>query len=546
MQRSKMLLCVGLFSAAAASTQADTLSIGIATEPWDLDPAIRTDTASGYLIQNIYDPLVEINANREVTAENAVAKSWKWSNGLKTLTMQIREGIKFHDGTDLTAEDVAYNITWQINPENNAPLKGLIGPVSSVEVKGPYELVVNFEKPYPDGLQNWARALDGIVPEGGHGKREEEKGVGGIIGTELSRHPVGSGPYEFVEWVSGSHIALRKTDDYWQDTEALPEEVDFEFISDPAAKMAALISGSIQIVDKIPYRNYARIEAIPSIETKRLPGVQTEVLYLDLSAPPFGVSAEDADNPEAIERALNLRKFLYHAIDRKEIAEDVFYGMATVQSGPWFPDSEWTSPAVKEMTLHDEELARKYLEKAGLAEEGFSFKMIATNAQWFVDVATIIQNQLRPYGVKAEVVPVDKAAYFDLLYETTDWDVGVEDWGLSNFSALSWLYSGYYRNNHNHNHWHHASPDLKENYHPSVPGHDKFVALYDKAATEPDTEKRKELVWKMQDLVTKNVIQLDMMFLDSPFGWRSCVGGYGEGLTSQGDINLRFVTDFSC
>ena len=203
MRRLASFVLAGMATAAvAAPLQAATLRVGIATEPWDLDPAIRTDTGSGYPIQNIYDPLVEIGPDKQVTAKYAVAKDWSWSNQLKTLTMQIKQGITFHDGSELTAEDVAYNINWQLDPDNNAPNKGLIGPVDSVEVKDPQTLVVNFSEPYPGALQNWARALDGIVPEGAHGERSEEKGTAGFAGTALSRNPVGSGPYEFVEWVS--------------------------------------------------------------------------------------------------------------------------------------------------------------------------------------------------------------------------------------------------------------------------------------------------------------------------------------------------------
>lgn len=529
---------------AASAAAADTLKVGIATEPWDLDPAIRTDTGSGYLIYNIYDPLFEIGPDRQVTSKYAVATDWSWSNQLKTLTIDIREGITFHDGSKLTAEDVAYSINWQLDPENNAPNKGLIGPVSKVEILNPYKLRVQFSEPYPDALQNWARALDGIVPKGAHGERSEEKGTAGFAGTQLSRDPVGSGPYEFVEWVSGSHIRLKKNEDYWAEDAAAPEEVVFEFIKDPSAKLSALISGSVHIVDKVPFRDFATIKRMPDVETKRMPGTHTEILYLNLSAPPFGVTAENNDNKKAIERAYHARKFLFHAIDREEIADEIFHGMATIQRGPWYPDSEWTSPKLKDITLHDPELARKHLKKAGYADGGMEFRIMATNAQWFVDLATVIQEQLRKYDVKVEVVPIDKSAFFDTMYETTNWEVGMEDWQLSNFSALSWLFSGYYRNNHNHNHWHHAAEDLKDNYHPSVPGHEKFVKLYDKAVTEPDAEKRKQLVYKMQEMVTEKVIQVDMMFINNLYAWRSEVKGYGKGLTSEGDINLRFVTGF--
>jgi len=236
---------------------------------------------------------------------------------------------------------------------------------------------------------------------------------------------------------------------------------------------------------------------------------------------------------------------MFHAIDRDEIADELFYGMNTNQYGPWYPDSEWTSPNLKGITLHDKNLAQEYLTKAGYPDGGLSFRMIATNVQWFVDVSTIIQEQLRPYGVSVEVIPIDKAAFFDTLYETFDWESGMEDWGYSNFLAISWLFSGYYRNNHNHTHWHHAAPDLPDYYHETVPGHAEFSALYDEAIVEPDEQKRKELVWKMEEMLVENVIRIDLMILDNLHAWRDTVKGFGDGLNSQGEIDLRFVTEFS-
>lgn len=539
---------IGLLVLGQGFARGGELNIGIATEPWDLDPAIRTDTASGYLIQNIYDPLIELDQNNEPTCHFALCTKWEWKNKAQTIIVHLEKGVKFHDGTDFTARDVKYNIEWQLDPENNAPNKGLLGPIESVEVVDDYTLKVDFEAPYPQATQQWSRALDGIVPEGSHGKRSEEKGVAGFAGTDLSRNPIGTGPFKFVKWVSGSHITLERNDNYWIEGVPAPgiDKVVFEFIKDPAAMEAALISGDIDIVDKVPFRDYATLKRMPNISTDRIPGIQTEVVYLNLGSPPFGISADQVADEEAIKRAYYLRKFLFHAIDRKEIAEEIFYGMASIQYGPWYPESDWTSPKLKGMTLHDPKLAKEYLAKAGAPyADGFDFRMMCTKAQWFCDVATLIQEQLRPYGVNVEVIPIDKPAFFDTMYETFDWDTGMEDWGYNNFLAISWMYSGFYRNNHNHNHWHHAAPDLKENYHPTVPGHKEFSDLYEKAVVEPDQQKRKEMVWKMEEMVTEKVIQVDLMILDNLYAWRDSVKGYGDGLNSTGDINLRFITEFT-
>jgi len=542
MKTVRLFIIVGLGVLLVSSlVLAKELHVGIATEPWDLDPAIRTDTGSGHVIKNVYDSLIELDQNNEPTTEFALCKRWEWKNNAQTITLYLREGVKFHDGTDFTAADVKYNIEWQLDPENAAPNIGLLGPIESVNIIDDYTLEVNFTAPYTPALQQWSRALDGIVPQWAHGERSEEKGTAGFAGTDLSRDPVGTGPFKFVDWVSGSHITLEKFDDYWVEGVPAVDRVVFEFIGEPAVMEAALIAGSIDIVDKVPFRDFDYLSGIPGIVTKRIPGIQTQVIYVNLGAPPFGISADQIGDQAAIDKAYNLRKFLFHAIDREELAEGIFYGMASIQYGPWYADSDWTSPNLKGMTLHDPVLAREYLTKGGYPDGGLSFRMMCTSAQWFCDVSTVIQEQLRPYGVQVEVIPLDKSAFLDTMYETFDWDTGMEDWGLNNFLAISWLYSGYYRNNHNHNHWHHTAPDLAEHYHETVPGHAEFCALYDQAIVEPDEQKRKELVWKLQEMVTEDVIQIDLMFLDNLHAWRDTVKGYGNGLNSRGEINLKYI-----
>lgn len=530
----------------AASGEGITeLRIGISTEPWDLDPATATDTGSWHLMKNIYDPIIEYNDENELTTENSLTRDYEWKDENKTLILHIREGVKFHDGSDFTAEDVKYNLDWQLNPDNDAPWKGQIGPVEEIKVVDEYTLEISFSSPTPHALAMWGgSAMFGVVPEGGHGERTEEKGVAGKMGTNLTRSPVGTGPYKFVEWQSGSRIVLEKNENYWDKDVQLADRVIFEFIGDPSAKLAALISGSVDIIDNVPFRDYETIKNMPDVTTKRMPGTALQILYINLSNPPIGISEDQIGDEEEIERAYHVRKFLYHAIDREAIAEELFYGMATIAKGPWYPDSEWTSPELKKMDPYDPELAKEHLRKAGFANGGLSFEMQATNAQWFVDLATIVQEQLRSYNVDAEVIPVDKATLFDTMYESNEWDILVEDWTFGDFSVLSYLGFNYPWNNWSPNHWHHADPELRDLYHASVPGHKEWVDQYNETIMQTDPQKRKEMVWKLQEMVVDNVVGIDLMIVDSLFAWSSDVQNYGEGLNSIGIVNLRHIEDF--
>jgi len=542
-----LVVALPLFSEGQKQQPAsEEIRVGISTEPWDLDPATATDTGSYHILKNVYDPIIEYDSNNQLTTENSLTRDYEWKDQNKTLILHLREGVTFHDGSEFSASDVKYNIEWQLDPDNDAPWKGQLGPIDTVTVIDKYTLEVKFKSPTPQALAMWAgTALFGIVPEGSHGERTEQKGTAGKLGTDLSRNPVGTGPYKFVQWRSGSQITLEKNENYWKDGVAAPKKAVFEFIGEPSAKLAALISGSIDIIDKVPFRDYATVKDMPGIRTKRMPGTALQILYLNLSNPPLGISADQVGNQDAIERALHVRRFLYYAINRQDIADNLFYGMATVAKGPWYPDSEWTSPKLKAMDPHNPRLAREHLAAAGYADGGLNLEFQATNAQWFVDVATIIQEQLREYNVNVEVVPVDKATLFDTMYESNDWDVLVEDWVFSDFSVLSYLGFNYPWNNWSPNHWHHADPDLRDLYHQSVPGHQEWADKYQQAVLTSDPEKRKQLVWELEETVVDKVVGVDMMIVDSLYAWRDGVKGYENGLDSIGIIDLRFVEDIT-
>ena len=521
-------LCLGLLGLSGE------LRVGISGEPWNLDPALYTDIASVWLIQNIYDPLVELSVDGEPLPEYSLCEAWEFNEDATTLTLHLRRGVKFHDGTDLTAEDVVYNFEWIINPDNASPVRKALGPVESVEGVDPYTVKVAFSSPFPEAIQYWSRALIGIVPADSRTGNE----------SPLMRNPIGTGPYRFVEWKRGSHILLEPFDDYW--LEGIPpqgiDRVKFLFFGDEASKVAALLAGAVHILDWISPRNYLALEGAPGLEVARIPGVQHQYIALNLASHPFGITADEVGDEQAIARALAARKFMMYAIDREEIRDEIFFGMATIMYGPWYPDSDWFSPNLRGRVLHDPELARQYLEEyyALGGERPLRFRIMATNAQWFVDVATLIQEQLRGYGVQVEVVPLEKRTFFATL-KTLDWEGAVEDFAHGIPAVLRWLHFGYYKVP-NHNHWYHATPDLPPQYFPTHPGHDEFCALWDQAAAEPDPERRRELVWQMDEMLVEDVIRIDLLMVDSLLAWRNEVRFAEGSVRLLGTLHLKAVT----
>jgi ABC-type transport system substrate-binding protein len=246
---------------------------------------------------------------------------------------------------------------------------------------------------------------------------------------------------------------------------------------------------------------------------------------------------DSGDNPMA---NVNNRRAVLFGIDAEEILDEIFYGQGVAQKGPWYPDSEWTSPRLKEMDMFDPEKARAELEKAG-NPDGFEMEILATKGSWFKDEAIIIQNQLSNIGIDASVTAVEKSTLFNQVYGTTDWHAAMEDWANAIPVATYWLDAGFADNNHNHNNWHHPADDLSDPYEASGPpapesasgdfsnGHEWFVSRLREAQAAADEQTQKEIVWELEEYIVDNAIQIDIAYVNTLQAWASSVEGYEFG-----------------
>lgn len=503
------------------------LNVAISAEVWNFDPALWTDTATSTVGGLIYDEPIELTTDEEL-APGLVEEVPEPMEGGSVYEYTLRDDLKFHNGDDVTVEDFKYSVDWILNDENNSPVQSRFPFVSDTEIVGDRTLRLNLEEPF--ATLNWwlTRGLEGIVPEGSRGNVEEGKGPSGLS-TQLTNDPTGAGtgPFKFVEWNSGENVLLERFDDHFRGEVPNVAEVNIEFIGENSARLAGLRSGNIDLTDKVPPKDFQSLKDQDGITAESVPGNLTQVLYLNLMS----------DGPMS---NVHNRRALLFGIDAEEILDEIFYGQGVVQKGPWYPDSEWTSPKLKDMQLYDPDKAREELEKAG-NPDGFEMEIIATAGSWFKDEAIIIQNQLADIGIDVSVTALDKSALFNQVYGTNKWDAAMEDWGQSIPVATYWLDAGYADNNHNHNNWHHPSEDLADQYEPSGPpapedaegdwsnGHEWYVNRLKEAQSEPDEEKQKEIVYELEEYVTLNAVQIDIAYVNSLAAWQDSLEGFEMG-----------------
>ena len=299
----------------------DTIVIGLGTDRIvTLDPGNYRDRDTETVIRNIFDALVTRTWDGNVVPE--IAESWEIPDPT-TYVFKIREGIKFHNGEPLDADDVVFTFERVINENGiggqTSPRQGLLGPLSSVTKIDQYTVQFNLESPFPVLLQ--ALCHFQIVP------KDYVTEVGDQVFAEK---PVGAGPFKFKEGRLNDQIVLTRFEDYYGGSPDLPpvgpasmNTVVFRMMPDPATRVAALKAGEIHIADKLPPDMAESLKGDPNIKVDAVPGTRTYGIELCLTKPPF----DD----------VRVRQALNYAIDWDAILETIYRGQAVRLSTAFLP-----------------------------------------------------------------------------------------------------------------------------------------------------------------------------------------------------------------
>jgi peptide/nickel transport system substrate-binding protein len=287
--------------------QGGVLRLELGEEPDQLDPARTISLTASDVMEVVYDRLVYIDA--EGLPQPSIAESWEISEDGKTITFKIREGIKFHDGTDLDANAVKFTYDRILDPEMAAPYKSFVETLESVEAPDATTAVFTFSEPYAPFFTN--STIIGIVSPAAVEQH----------GDNFGHNPVGSGPFMFKEWQPGTKIIFERFPDYvnnrGDDTNKGPAYVDaieFNIIGEAATRTAAFEAGELDVLG-VPFEDVARFTEMPGITIVSLTNPNNFNFVEFSNRPPF-------DNV-AFRQAIN------YAIDKDAIVELSYLGSAT-------------------------------------------------------------------------------------------------------------------------------------------------------------------------------------------------------------------------
>lgn len=385
---------------ASAPVIAEDLTIGLASEPTSIDPHYHNLGPNNALARHIFGSLILQDENQQLTPGLAV--SWEAIDDL-TWEFKLREGVTFHDGTPLTADDVVFS--FERAPDvPNSPSSFATYTKGKTAVKvDDLTVHIKTETPYPQ-MATDVSTLPIVSVEVGEGASTEDYNSG--------KAAIGAGPYKFVEYVPGDRIVIERNPDYWGEAPAW-DEVTFKAIKSGPSRVAALLAGDVDLIDSVPTTDIESLKGEEAVDLYQ--GVSNRVIYLhldhDRADSPF-VKAKDGgeiDNPLRDQR---VRMAISKSINRDAIVERVMENVA-LKAGQLLPEGFFgVSPNLEPMD-YDPEGAKALLAEAGVPD-GFSMTIHGPNDRYINDakIAEAIAQMLTRAGIDMAVETMPRSVYF--------------------------------------------------------------------------------------------------------------------------------------
>lgn len=452
-------------STSANSNGEKQLVVASDQDPVGLDPH-KTPAASSIRIYSlVYDRLVQMDSNMKI--QPSLADKWELSDDGKTVTFYLHEGVKFHNGRDMTSEDVKYSFERILNPDTGSIAKSYFNSIDSIET--PDDLTVIFHLKSPDAafLTNASSASAAIVP------KEIE---------DLNMEAVGTGPFLLEKMEAGQYVLLKKNPDYYKKDSIKIDSIRFNIMKDESQRTAAIRSGKVDIVS-VSADTASLLEKAKNVQVKSYQSMEYSYLGINIAKKPF-------DHPK-------VRQALSYAINRENIVETVWKGQAEL-TGPISPAQDQWALNVTDIPGYQQDTgkAKSLLSEAGF-KDGFDTTIYtASTYPDMIDSAQVIQEELKAVGINAKIKQLEWGAYIDMWKsKDTDLLVGRNTSGTDPDRSTRFFFS----TEGSGNVWNYSNKEFDE--------------TVQKALEETDTSKRKALYDQAQTILAEDNPNL---FLASP------------------------------
>ena len=385
----------------AAGAVAANLTIGMGTDITAIDPHYHNLTPNNTVAAHIFGYLVERNEKSQPIP--GLATEWKTLDPT-TWEFKLRKGVKFHDGSDFTAADVVASIERVPKvPNSPSPFTAYTKQIQKIDVVDPYTIRFRTATPYP--LMPTDLEQVAIISKQYANASTDDFNTG--------KAAIGTGPYKVVKYTKGDRIELARNDAWWGGKTPW-EKVTLRILPNDATRVAALLSGDVQVIEYVPTSDAAKLKADKRLSIYRV--VADRLIYLhldsDRDASPFVTDKAGAPLTKNPLKDPRVRKALSKAINRPAIVERVMEGEA-IASGQLVPEFLFGATKNLQAEKFDPEGAKKLLAEAGYPN-GFGLTIHAPNNRYVNDakIAQAVAQMLSRVGVDTKVVTMPSSTYF--------------------------------------------------------------------------------------------------------------------------------------
>jgi peptide/nickel transport system substrate-binding protein len=467
-----------------------------------VDPHRAVEFSDGTVLPLVYEGLVAMGPDGEW--KGVLAESWDVSDDGLTWTFHMREGVKFHNGREMTADDVVFSFERIMNEETGASMHDKFkGKIESTQALDPYTVEMK--------LTSGAGTL---LSELGLGSRAAIIANECVTNDNTIVHPIGTGPFEFMWWKPGEEFRVARFDDYWGEVAKIDEAV-FIYIPDNTVRFTALQTGEIDWMRALPYDQVLEFQADPpeDMELRLLFEARTVRLNMNSTRPPF----DD----------LRVRQAVAEVIDKDDYAEAIWFGVGKPHNQPFVQGSFMELPVEDTFRSGNLEAAKALMEEAGYPD-GFEVNIISHAP--YKDDWEYLQTVLGQLGLQLNVEILDSAQWTRRALEL-DYDMvlasqsGIYHWDrtygyFEATSSANWLVGGY--------------------------DHEDVPELLLAGRSEADQNKAKEIYTEILEIIQADVACVFLGGEPDRQVWRTWVKGFDPNASNTNLVwpggGLNYVT----
>lgn len=389
----------GALPAANAVKNGGTLVMALSAEPDFLDPTLARSLYSRYVFSAMCEKLYDVDKNAQIVPQLATKLPQTSGDG-KTLTIKLRTGVRFADGTDFNSEAVKTTLQRDLtNPQSARATE--LGPISGIDTPAPDTVVIHLKTPFaplPAALADRA----GMIMSPAALKK---------LGDKFSNAPVCVGPFKFAKRVPQNSIDVVKDPNYYDANKVHLDRISWHILTDASIRAANLRSGDVQVADTISPQDVDKLSQEPGLSVLRSLSLGYQGLTFNIgNVNGVGTPPKQIDRPDA--KDARVRQALEYAIDRKGLVKAVFNDKYDVACTPISPTTQYSSPAAQKCRPHDPAKAKQLLKEAGV-QTPYKITMLETNTPESLRLAQALQAMVKDGGFELKVQPVEFTSLLD-------------------------------------------------------------------------------------------------------------------------------------